>query len=69
MAPFWMYPVVPGVGLSRDLQQRQLLNPYHDSLERPLPQTLLAGLSSDKDEIDLETRIELWSGWLFLATV
>ena len=50
-----MYPVVPGVGLSED---------YHDSLERPLLQTLQPGLSSDKDEIDLETRIFSRSGWL-----
>ena len=55
MAPFWMYPVAPGVELSPGpATKTKLFNPYHDSLERLFLQALQAGLSNEKDEIDLE---------------
>ena len=54
MAPYWIVSGRPGVGLSQD----------DDSLERPLLQTVQAVFSSDKDEIDLETRIGSRSGGL-----
>ena len=48
----------------QSLQQRQILEPLPRQSGAAASADLQASLSSDKDEIDLETRIESQSGWL-----